>query len=175
MINYRLKLNRVRGELRYIENQIREVRTVASQFRIERQEMSLEIDKERISDNGYVSVNFNYHLLRMLELNEKRHQLLQNLATTFAVQLTIIFECLDAVSRDGNLNKDYILMSRYLLINIRSMMIDPALTEMPRDSIGVLVTKELFKYEDSEYPDIMRIVSVLREISDILCPPVVPK
>lgn len=175
MINYRLKLNKVRGELRNIENQIREVRTVASQFRRERQEMSLEIDKERISDNGYVNVNFNYHLLRMLGLNEERHQLLQNIATKFAVQLSIIFECLDAVSRKGNISKDYILMARYLLINIRSMMTDSALTEMPRDAIGVLVTKELFKYEESEYPDIMRIVTVLREISDNLCQPVVPE
>lgn len=175
MTNYKLQLNKVRGELRNLEQQIKEVRAIASLFRTERQEMSLEIDKERISDNGYVNVNFNIHLLGMLGLNEKRHQLLQNIATKFAVQLSIVFKCLDAVSKEREIDKEYIIGVRYLLINIRSMMSDPALTEMPRETIGVLVTKELFKIEVSKYPDIMRIASVLREISDNLYPPIVPE
>lgn len=175
MINYRVKLNNVRGELHNIEKQIKSVRKIASQFSRERSDMSFEIDKERISETGYVNVNFNIHLLRMLSLNEERHQILQNIATQFAVQLTTIFECMNSIEKEKNFDKDYLIMVRYLLININAMMSETVLNEMPRDAIGILITKALFKYEDSDYPDILRLINILREIKNNLCTPVIPE
>ena len=175
-MNYKDTLNRVRSSLRNIEKDINAIDDIAKQFVRERRSLGYEIDKEKISDLGYVNINFNIHLLKMLSLNEERHQLLQNISTKIAIQLSIVIECLEHIlCEEKGINKDYDIILSYLLIRIKGIMSNPSLNEMPRSAIAILITREMIKIELQESNGTFRILRLLKDMKENLCPPVIPE
>lgn len=175
-MNFKVILNRVRYSLRDIEKDINNVDEIAREFVRERRNLGYEIDKEKISDLGYVNVNFNVRLLNMLNLNEERHQVLNNISTKIAIQLSIVLECLEHIlDDDDKINRDYDVILSYLLIRIKGFISNASLNEMPRSAIAILVTREMIRVELLEKEGTFRILKLLKDIKDNLCPPVIPE